>query len=414
MSHQPRIPPPPPVVSLVDPTSAPSSSSARPHPRTPSTLTPVKYVVFSWSRHPLIKRDRRAQDYLKTVVGSSLGFPLVLSEGSLGRDKPTELYFSEYQCQTMMDGLINKIGPERANQTWRKDAAHDFRRISRMSQDGFRMWSFPDWESVERRFEQLQAANEWSKTVTQHSALLRAQEIVELIQAEEVGKASFVSIDIETWERDHDLVTEVGFAKSTWRNGGFEPMEIRHFVVKENGHLRNGRFCPDARDHFHFGPSETYSAKSLARFLTAELLSPSYPVFLLLHDHRSDLKSLELLGLSTVSFLHASPLPAPKSETKYLDPKGKGRYLLDTQTLYSGHNRQKKQIKLGDAVTQLGISLLDADGGMEGLGGFRVAENRGDSMPHKLKAHNAGNDAWATLAVFWKLMVAKNEASEGT
>lgn len=91
------------------------------------------------------------------------------------------------------------------------------------------MWSFPDWESVERRFEQLQAANEWSKTVTQHSALLRAQEIVELIQAEEVGKASFVSIDIETWERDHDLVTEVGFAKSTWRNGGFEPMEIRHF-----------------------------------------------------------------------------------------------------------------------------------------------------------------------------------------
>ena len=48
------------------------------------------------------------------------------------------------------------------------------------------------------------------------------------IQAEKRGEARFCAIDIETYERDHDIVTEVGFAKSVWRDGKFEPMEIRH------------------------------------------------------------------------------------------------------------------------------------------------------------------------------------------
>ncbi|GAA5995080.1 hypothetical protein JCM5350_003997, partial [Sporobolomyces pararoseus] len=160
--------------------------------------------------------------------------------------------------------------------------------------------------------------------------------------------------------------------------------------------------------HFHFGRSETRSTSALVSFLKSELLSPTVPLFLLFHDHRSDVKSLELLGLSLSSFSLSSPLPPPSQEPKYLDQKGKGRWILDTQALFSGFNRRKKQSKLGDAVQQLGISLSDKSGELEGVGGYSV-EGKGVEEMEKdqLRFHNSGNDAWATLLVFWKLMAAE-------
>ncbi|GAA6011727.1 hypothetical protein JCM11491_000731 [Sporobolomyces phaffii] len=396
-NSRPRVPPPPSSVSRVEPSSLAGL---------PATVTQLKYVCFSWPNNPTTKRDPIAQAYFKahvqmsTFTASLGGFPLVLFEGALGRDKPIELFLGDGQCRTLLDGLADKMGPTRARATWKKDAVHDLARV-----EGLTAWRFPDQEALEARFGQLKDLNDFYETATRHEALVRSREVVGRILAEPRLEARFVSVDIETWERDHDLVTEVGFAKSTWRNGKFESIETRHFVVQENSRLRNGRYCPDARDHFHFGTTETLPAESLLKLLREQLVTPSAPVFLLLHDARSDLKSLQLLGLSTSHFTHASPLPSPDHERGYTDPDGGGNYLIDTQVLSSGFNRKKKQARLGDAVTHLGISFGDRSSPK--FGGGLENDSRtsaGQLRPDELKFHNAGNDALATLLLFWKLM----------
>jgi hypothetical protein len=91
---------------------------------------------------------------------------------------------------------------------------------------------------------------------------------------------------------------------------------------------------------------------------------------------------------------------------------GEGRWIVDTQILYSGWNRKKKQAKLGDVVQELGISLSDPKGELEGLGGYRRRGTGEKAEKDELKFHNSGNDAWATLLAFWKLMDVKLEREE--
>ncbi|GAA5996832.1 hypothetical protein JCM5350_000501, partial [Sporobolomyces pararoseus] len=208
----------------------PSSSSLRSSsPPPPSTVTQLKYALFSWPNNPLTKRDPIAQEHFKAnvqmsnfVTNSLGGFPLTLYEGSLGPGKPVELFLSEEQCQKMIDGLSEKMGPSRAKNSWKKDAIYPFR------PGGFKRIEFKDQKSVEDRFSYLKDSNDRYETRNHAKTLLKTQEIMNLIQ-KEAEEARFCAIDIETWEMNHELVTEVGFAKSVWRNGQFEPMEIKHF-----------------------------------------------------------------------------------------------------------------------------------------------------------------------------------------
>ncbi|GAA5908957.1 uncharacterized protein JCM6883_002564 [Sporobolomyces salmoneus] len=377
----------------------PTSSSDSPSTSSiPSTLTQLKYVLFSWPNNQLTKKDPIAQEFFKSkaqmsnFVEESLGgFPIELWQGRIAGDKPIELFLSGEQCQVFRDGFSEKMGPTRANQTWKREAVHHGSEVKELVK-----LRFEDQAVIEEKFAQLKDENDRYETRNHFEALLRSQEIITAVQGMK-GEARFCAIDFETYEWNHDYITEVGFAKSTWRKGKFEKMDTRHFVVKENAHRRNGKFCPDARDHFHFGASETLSTKALVELLSKELLSPSLPIFLIFHDTRSDLKSLQLLGVSTSTYLNRSSLPHPDYEPGY---KSAGRYILDTQTLYSGFNRRKKQTKLGDAVQQFGISLSES----KGEGGYVNGGDLRSFEDDELKFHNSGNDAWATLQVFWKLM----------
>lgn len=73
-------------------------------------------------------------------------------------------------------------------------------------------------------------------------------------------------------------------------------------------------------------------------------------------------------------------MPEPPRAPDYAD---RGAFLLDTQRLYSGWSRRKRQVRLEDACKSLNVALPGGDA---------------------LAYHNSGNDAWATLAVFVKLM----------
>lgn len=80
-----------------------------------------------------------------------------------------------------------------------------------------------------------------------------------------------------------------------------------------------------------------------------------------MHDPRSDLTALELLGVGTSSFTR------DLLSFRRGPPPTKGIFVLDTQKLYAGWVREKKQMKLGTCCEVLEVKTR--------------------------RLHNAGNDA---------------------
>lgn len=188
------------------------------------------------------------------------------------------------------------------------------------------------------------------------------------------GGAAFLALDIETWERAHDAMLEFGwsFVDFEYRNGKVEVRrEDQHVVIKENSHRRNGKFSPDARDHFDFGQSLHLPEQVLYNLLHAllETLSSSTPLFLIFHDPRSDLKSIAQLGFDTKTFIH---------ELRHLGKGKAGVYVVDTQRLYSAWEGVNRQTRLSACCEVLEVPTR--------------------------RLHNAGNDAHYTLEIFERLM----------
>ena len=77
----------------------------------------------------------------------------------------------------------------------------------------------------------------------------------------------FVCVDVESYERNHNQITEVGVATLDTRDIASVPpgengidwvpkIRTRHFRIKEHKHLVNGEFVPGAAHRFDFGESE--------------------------------------------------------------------------------------------------------------------------------------------------------------
>lgn len=74
----------------------------------------------------------------------------------------------------------------------------------------------------------------------------------------------FISVDVESFERDHNLITEIGIATLDTAdlatvspgNGGSNWMSLiraRHFRIKEYEHLKNHEFVHGCAENFQFG-----------------------------------------------------------------------------------------------------------------------------------------------------------------
>lgn len=77
----------------------------------------------------------------------------------------------------------------------------------------------------------------------------------------------FIAVDVETCERKHNLITEIGISALDTADikhkapgaGGSEWMQYvrsRHFRIREHAHIRNIRFCVGDPERFLFGSSE--------------------------------------------------------------------------------------------------------------------------------------------------------------
>ena len=60
-------------------------------------------------------------------------------------------------------------------------------------------------------------------------------------------KGTWLAIDFEDWEFDHNKVVEFGYSLVRWENG--RPKEERgHWIVEEPRQFRNGSYVVDKRD----------------------------------------------------------------------------------------------------------------------------------------------------------------------
>ncbi|KAL0949458.1 hypothetical protein HGRIS_009512 [Hohenbuehelia grisea] len=180
---------------------------------------------------------------------------------------------------------------------------------------------------------------------------------------------TWCAIDIEEWEWEHDVVTEFGYSFIRWENGT-EVTQTGHFIVDKHQTYSNGKWVPDNRRNFSFGTSEILSGMDFRKRIHNLIadLGQRGPVYLVLHDHSQDIKTL--LDAKT-----KPKIEAPLNGMTHILPKSppaSGLFLVDSSDIF---------------------------GALEGEGTHRKSLERicrSLQIPTEY-LHNAGNDAHYTL-----------------
>ncbi|KAF9434608.1 hypothetical protein BGZ76_007742 [Entomortierella beljakovae] len=164
----------------------------------------------------------------------------------------------------------------------------------------------------------------------------------------------FISVDIESYERDHAKILEIGW--SIW-DSRVDKYVDRHYAISDYRHLKNGKFVADRRDRFIFGTTVWASLQSSIEAFqkdidTAANRNAEGLFALIAHDMSSDESYLKDMGVS---------FPA-------------GMIKFDTLELNCARAGDSNKIGLGKLLDDLDI------------------EN--------YCLHNAGNDAHYTLQLF--------------
>ncbi|KAI9785141.1 MAG: hypothetical protein M1839_000779 [Geoglossum umbratile] len=190
------------------------------------------------------------------------------------------------------------------------------------------------------------------------------------------GSAIFIAIDVESYERDHKRITEVGISVldtedlggvPPGKDGGqwMEKIQTRHLRVREHSHLRNKDFVAGCAERFEFGESEWVTLKD-APLVVAECFRPSPPgqplrnIIIVGHDVYSDIDYLKVLGYNPLNLSNLIEI-------------------LDTNIMYRFLKREQNPRNLGSVLADLGLM------------GWNL--------------HNAGNDATYTLQAMVALAV---------
>ncbi|TIA90443.1 hypothetical protein E3P99_01553 [Wallemia hederae] len=188
-------------------------------------------------------------------------------------------------------------------------------------------------------------------------------------------KVRYVAIDVESWELDHRVITELGYSQLKFEDED-EIFTPAHIVIADHTAYNNGNYVVDNKWQFKHGKSETLSLRDTrARLRT--LLTPidDEKVVMVLHGAKNDLLSLDIL-------LQLTGRKYSPQVTTYTIPTAIEVEVLDTKRLLGC---------MGDNLD--GVSLIDL---------CRILKL---SMPRGVFEtrdyyHNAGNDAYATLGAF--------------
>lgn len=125
------------------------------------------------------------------------------------------------------------MGPSRAQASWKPSAWHSRVELERGCPSGrIRTHCFASQEALENRFAELKDQDDWAASKPHWRELRRAQECwARGVEGARRGALTpvAVAIDIETWEEDHDTITEVGIASVAVRPDGSFEEKTEHY-----------------------------------------------------------------------------------------------------------------------------------------------------------------------------------------
>ncbi|CCU80344.1 QDE-2 interacting protein [Blumeria hordei DH14] len=194
----------------------------------------------------------------------------------------------------------------------------------------------------------------------------------------------FICVDVEAWERNSKIITEIGFATLDTKDiasiapgergtNWMKAIRPRHFRIIENKHYVNKDFVTGCADRFEFGKSEFISLKDAPQVVSSCFKHPfskieeipeddhtRRKIVLVGHDVSSDVVYLRKLGYDVFNLSNLEEL---------IDTAEMNRYLT----------RQLNPQNLGAALYGLGITAWNL--------------------------HNAGNDAVYTLQAMIALAI---------
>ncbi|TVY47590.1 Uncharacterized protein LOCC1_G002330 [Lachnellula occidentalis] len=208
------------------------------------------------------------------------------------------------------------------------------------------------------------------------------------------GRVVFVCVDIEAYERNNNLITEIGIATLDTDDlagvvpgeGGANWMKLiraRHFRITEHKHLNNTEFVSGCADRFEHGTSEFISLKDAPRIVASCFKHPfSKPgddteaeekrsIILVGHDLNQDINYLKKLGYDVYNLSNLLECVDTANMWKYM----------------TRHNNPRKLAMILAELRLIGWNL-----------------------------HNAGNDAvytlWAMLGISVKHLKEHSERDE--
>ncbi|KAI2630800.1 hypothetical protein GGR54DRAFT_170867 [Hypoxylon sp. NC1633] len=165
----------------------------------------------------------------------------------------------------------------------------------------------------------------------------------------------FVCVDIEAWEKERHVVTEIGFAvldtKDIMRvapgNDGhnwFPLVKSYHLRIWEHAEKVNRLYVRGCPDRFDFGESEFVNLKNIGKEIDAIIgdyeSGDATPVIMVGHDIRQDLKYLQQVGYNIWRVRHFSDEVDTKSMFQRLtrSPNGRGLAMVCEELGIPGRN----------------------------------------------------------------------------
>ncbi|KAL3230429.1 Good for full DBP5 activity protein 2 [Nakaseomyces bracarensis] len=193
------------------------------------------------------------------------------------------------------------------------------------------------------------------------------------------------SIDIEAFEFDTKVITEIGISIYDPRENLYTTTPFTrnyHLIVSEVLHLRNSKYVCDYKDCFLLGESLVMGLNNCIAFVQALInfyMKPkteeekTWSRAFVGHNIKGDIKWLRDIG---IDFTGIGEMDGVISQFSEYAPTNESVYLLDTEKLY-GATYGRKGSNLGKI-----LQLLE--------------------VPHAF-LHNAGNDAHYTLTLLKKM-----------
>ncbi|TIA71777.1 hypothetical protein E3P89_02197 [Wallemia ichthyophaga] len=194
-------------------------------------------------------------------------------------------------------------------------------------------------------------------------------------------KVRYVAVDVESWELDHMVITEIGYSQLHFENEN-QVITPGHIIITDHTRYKNGNYVTDNRFNFRHGKSQQLNLQETRVFLK-QLLTPiaNEKVVMVMHGVKNDMLSLDTMfqlkgRKHSANATHYS-IPAESSSKEEFQVE-----VLDTNRLLTCIGDNLEGVSLSDFSQILKVDTPK--------GAFETRDYY----------HNAGNDAYVTLISF--------------